>query len=281
MDFDYFSAFAIPFFFLRRLGMWQKKSSSWLYRFYGLLLHLAVMEQSSSRHTVFLYKTFMTGSVKDFSEVLNILFSMYGNIVKSVWFFLNLGKVSEMLKELARLLEFTSFGRSGQRPQLEAQIKGVLKVSKLYYASALSAILLTGISVLVRFKDRRLPFNTWLPYDYKLTDEIFWFTAIFQIVFALIGCAINFSFDIIPVVFIRLTSALLDELLMEIASIKNEDGLEKLQQCIECHIRIKKFIKDISRHLSFPFLLQTFCSTVILCTSAFLLTTVRKFKASC
>lgn len=276
MDFEYYSAFAIPFFFLKKLGMLQKRSSSWLYRLYGLFIHLTIIEITSYGHSIYLYQMFMAASVKDLSEVLSVLFLLYGVILKTVWFWMNLEKIEEMLHELAALLEFTSFGRLGKQPKLEARIRMITNVSKFYFSTAFSSIVLAGISINFRYQDRRMPYETRLLWDYKSSDEIYWFSVMFQMVISLIIAFVTFSFDIIPVVFIGLTSALLDELLTEIASIKDKDGLEKLQQCIECHIKIKKFTGEISRHLSFPFLIQTCSNTVILCTSAFLLTMASK-----
>lgn len=231
-----------------------------------------MIDQASFCHSVYLYKMFMAGSVKDLSEVLNTLFLLYGLILKTVWFIWNFDKVMELLHELVALIKLTSFGRYSKRTQLEAHISRVTNVSKFYFLSAFFAIGLAGTTIAFRYQDRRMPYETWLLWDYKSSDGIYWFTVIYQMIITFINGSLTFSFDIIPVMFIGFTSALLDDLLTEIASIKDEDGLEKLQRCIECHIRIKNFTSDISTHLSFPFLIQTCSNTVILCTSAFLLT---------
>lgn len=278
MSFDYFSGFKIPLILLKTLGIWQQRTSSRCYRLYGILLHLVFVEFFLFSHTVHAIGMFMNGSIKHLSAALTILFTWFSMTFKSYWIMTKITKLEEMMVNLKLLLEMSSFGTDGARPKLKAKIIRVTQISKMFYVSAFFVCSMAVVQSIICYKERNLLNETWFFVDHKQDAWIYWTLEIYQCLMSFYGVCLGVSFDIIPVIFMRFGSALLDEVSMEISSKskceREEEMLKNLEKCMECHIKTKSFIEDISKHLSFFFLLQALLSTVVLCTSAFLLTIV-------
>lgn len=285
MDFDYFSPFKVPRFLLKLLGMWQDKSSSWKYRVYGLVVHIVFDMYTVALQTWFIIDAVFAKNVRNISKSLNITCTLYSIEIKSVWLIVKLGELKKMFVTLDALITMSSFGRQTQRTVLQRKVKRMKIMAVIYYALTLLAVSATAFSGLVRFRERILPHDTRLLYDIKTNDLNYWLSMVFQFFASFIGSAINYSCDVIAVIFIGYAAAIIDELSTEVELImsgdEDEDNKEsssndvsRLYDCIECHVKIKEFVMDISRHLSFVILIQSLMSAVILCTSAFLLTNV-------
>lgn len=221
------------------------------------------------------------GSIQDFSDVLMLSATMLALILKTYMFVYNLSTLKVMLVELKDLVEFSAFGREGKKSRLEAHAAVFIRITKYFYGSAYLATTLALTMTFINHQSKILPYETWFIWNYKEIEGLFWAMSIYQFAMANYCSTINFSFDLIPVIFMSFIATLLKELSIELSLIGEEretNGVadsEKLRKCIDCHIRIKKLAKEVSENLSFPFIAQTILSTVILCTSAFLLTTVR------
>lgn len=240
-------------------------------------MHFTFMEMSTTFHTVNLLRTMKTGTVQDVSEILRLLFTLYSVQIKSFWFLAKLRKVFEIKETLKVFKDFSSFGRNDSRPSLETNLKNVIKITKIYYASAILTCIVSAVFPLFEYEKRRLPYETWLPWDYKNNDALFWVSTFHQYFMSLYGATLNCTFDILLVIFLRYISTMIEELSVDIESISrsgNRDALKQLEKCSEYHIRIKQLAAEVSTELTFAFFLQTFLSTVILCTSAYMLTSV-------
>lgn len=244
---DNLKAFNIPFFFVKKLGLWQDKNCSLTYRLYGVCLHLILMEFATVCHSVHIFSLFMNGTIEDVSDVLGLLFTLYAAVFKSVWFLIKLEKIQEMLEQLKFLINFSSFEQK-KRPKLKSQVNQIIKVSQYFYGSSFLVLSSATIASLIHHKEKALPFNSWYFFELKTTG-IYWAYFAYQFSTSLHGIAINYSLDIIPMVFMNFVSAILDELSEEIARCcddihlfdSKEKDYEKLQKCIECHISIWRF----------------------------------------
>lgn len=284
MELDYFSPFQLPIFLLKLIGLWQDNSSSWQYQVYGLILHLFFDTYSAAQQTWYIVHSVLSRNVTNVSKSLNITCTLYAIEVKSVWLILKLRKLKEMFETLDALIKMSSFGRQAQRTKLQKKAKKMKIMAIIYYVMTVLAVSASAISGLARFRERVLPHDTRLFYDIKKNDFNYWFSMVFQFFASFVGSAINYSCDVTAVIFIGYASAIVDELSTEVELIMNgeeEDNKEsssndvsRLYDCIECHVKSKEFVIDISRHLSFVILIQSLMSAVILCTSAFLLTNV-------
>ena len=229
-------------------------------------------------YTIHAISLFIEGSIHQLTETLTVLFTCYAMLVKTFWLISKIETIQNMLKTVKTLLENSSFGRVGTRPTLDAKILRLTKFSNIYYASSYLTVTVASLVSVVRYKERILPYETLAIWDYKKIDGWFWTLELYQFLFGLHGVSLGCSFDIMTVAFLGLTGKLLDELSMEIDFLKecknDEERLKKLEKCIKIHIEIKSFAKDITKHLSFFYFVQALMSTVILCTSVFILTSV-------
>lgn len=282
-SYDYISSFKIPLFLLKALGLWQQKDSSWYYRFYGRFMSFIFIELFVLFHTIHAVNNFINGSIHDLSKVISVLFTLYSTVLKSWWFSSKINKVHELLTDLKELLEFKSFGKTRRRPKLEAEIVHLTKVSNWFYILSFSSLLISFLMTLDILKDNQLFIETWFMFDYRTNNGLFWTIEITELFMILYSASLNTSIDIIFITFLGFVSAILDEISIEINSIeicvdeldKDDKKLEKLKACIQCHVKVKSIIADISKHLSFPFFVQALMSTVILCSAAFMLKSVR------
>jgi hypothetical protein len=55
----------------------------------------------------------------------------------------------------------------------------------------------------------------------------------------------------------------------------NEELREELKICVEYHMKIKNFVDEMSTNVSFSLFLQSTVSSIILCSSVAVLTTVK------
>lgn len=276
--------FKIPFFLTSKLGIWQDRSSSWGYRFYGLALHLLILQLTTFCQTVHTIRMLVNGSIDEFSDALRVLLILYAGILKSAWFIVKLKKIMGMHKTLKELMRFILNDKSFESSHFNAAATNVAKVSKIFYASAFFAITGAAIASCFHRNERLLQYETWFFWDHKTNEGIFWLLVALEYLSALYGSAVNCSLDLIPVIFISYTTAMLKELKMRIEDIKDqiveeryERQMKKLQECVELHMKIQGFASDISTNLMFGFVAQTFMSSIILCTSVFVLSTVASF----
>lgn len=216
-----------------------------------------------------------TGDVKEISDVLNVFLTVFGVVFKVIWFKRKLRKVEEMKLSIAEVLNFQA---TTKRIKLKASVKQITKVNKFFLCSAFVACSAAILQFCFTNSNKRLPYETWFYFDFKSNDTLLWCLAAYQYAVSIYGAFCNYSFDIIPIILICLATAAFEELSEAISSLpnqgKNFENSGKLEDCVKQHIKIKAFVKEISDQLSFFFLLQAFLSAVILCTSAFLLTTV-------
>lgn len=280
MKLDCSKPFNIPFVLLRTVGLWQNESSTWYYCLYGLFLLIFFMISFTTSHTIYLFKMIKSGSIKDVSEVLSVFLTVFGVVLKAIWFKVKLKKIKEMENTISKLLKFASLVK---KPKIEAKVVKMTKVIKFYFASAFIACTAAMVQFCFTHRNKRLPYETWFYWDFKTNDALFWSLAVYQYGMSVYGSICSCSFDIIPIIFISLTTVALEELAAEVLTIekcarvtksRKSDVSKKLKKCIEQHVKIKTFAKEISENLSLVFLLQALLSSVILCTAAFLLTTV-------
>lgn len=272
MDFDHLRAIKIPFAFIKKLGLWQDETSGLARRLNGIILHLVLIELATCCHSVHMIRLIMDGRIEDMLDVMSILFTVIAVVLKTIWLFTKTKKIKEMLEKLSLIVKFSSFGRV-ERPALSAMVKKVVKVEIFFYGSSFVVIILATISSLIHHKEKALPFNSWFFVDLE-KPVLYWSTFAYQFLTSFYGISVNYSLDLIPMIFMSFVSTIFEELSEEIEKNCDRDDFEQLQKCIECHILLKKLAKDVSKHLTFPFFAQASLSSIILCATTFSLTTV-------
>lgn len=276
MDFDYLSPFKIAIFFIKWFGLWLTPTATWQYRLYGIVLHLLLVELSTICLTIHMVNMFRVGSVQELSDVMSILFTLFSIILKTTFFLLKFEKIIEMLDRLENLLRVDLLGQSN--PHLEADIKRISEISKYYYGATLACVVTAEAVAIFNHNEKRLPYETWFFWDHRTSDLVYWSLVAFEGCTSFYESALNYSLDCILYFIMGLTAAKLRIFLRQLSEIdaSSYPGFDeiKLEKCVEAHISLKNFASDISKDLSSVLFLQTFMSSVILCTAAYIVTTV-------
>ena len=262
------------------LGLWQQKDSHWSYQIYGMALHLFLTDLFVLAHTGYMIDMFLKGSIFKLFDALTVLFTFYSLMLKCFWFMMKTEKIQDLMEQMELLKEMSSFDEVGKRrPTLEAQLRQVFNMCCKYYAAGW--LMCISGAVLPLFHNKRgLTYQTSILWDDQESEVAFWLLAVYQYLVSMYSTTIGCSVDLVLVVFMGFSSAIIDEISVEVDSIDGSDSksLKRLQNCMDCHIKTKDFINDVSKNISFLFFVQSFMSSLILCTSIFILTSVSFFK---
>ena len=279
-SFDYPPTLSLPKFLLKLFGVWQEKTSSWSYRIYGTIMHLALLELILFLDTLQAIDIFVNGSIIELSRKFATLSTFFSMTLKTYWFIANFEEIKKMTADLQELLEFSSFGKAGKKERLNTKICRFKKISYFYYSFSFVFALISLLEPLLHHGERCLPIDSLL--DYKNNHGLYSALYFYEFLISLYAISINCSLDIILICFMEFVSVTLQELSDEISSTLfcdvDQENLQKLQECIKCHIKINCLAKDISKYFSFIFFIQALSSSVILCTSTFMITTVHDWS---
>lgn len=276
---EFLSAFKVPLLFLKSVGLWKWKT--WKRLFFGLILHFVLVETIIVTHVVHSLILIKEQKTKELADTLSVLFTVIGVFLKTVWFLSNSRAVMEMLEDLQKLLDLTSFERNGQRPILQSRTLHIIKISKFYYGSALISTTSACLVALMRYRERVLPYETHLLYD--IDGHFAYFaTVAHQYLMACYGSMVNYSLDLVLVIFLNFLLVIIEELLQEIKLMEDSpdgDAHNKLKLCINCHVVIRQFAFKLAKNLTQVFFIQALLSSTILCTSIFYLSLVSEYFA--
>jgi hypothetical protein len=283
--------FAIPTKMLKLLGMWQEESSPRWYRIYGALMHLYILEHSCFCQTVYAIMMIQHRDYKEFIETLSILLSCYLTIFKSLIFVKSVKSIQKLTMKLRDLLKFSDFN-SKPRPRVEFYSTVITRISNFMYAFHFFICTLSILLPLIG-KNKRLPFKTWVYFDYEKSDFSFMAIMVMESFISLLTTVINNSLDVYPVIFMCYAIAMLKELSIHFREVKCDDNKMKipmkirrtnvnkpqtkiidLKTCVDLHVKLKDFCADISSTYALHFMVQGFFSTLLLCSSTFHLTKV-------
>lgn len=243
---------------MHKAGLYQEKESSWFYRVYGIFLHV-LFSIETVNHCIYVYRAFETVDIKNFATALSMTLTLYSVSFKSLWFFANLSKIKRVLVDLLNLCNEDH--QSGNL-KLRRRVVNVTRVVKVYFGSAFIAISVAiGLSVL-HSRSRVMPYESSTFLDYKSNVTAYWIMIFYQTVISVYGVVVNYSADLFPVIFMAFAIGLLEDLSddMETVCLKSEgshdlepngiDFDEKLRECIDHHVKIRKLVEDISNHFS-------------------------------
>lgn len=133
------------------------------------------------------------------------------------------------------------------------------------------------------------------------TELKYYTAATYNVIDSIIGCSINVTLDGLPVIFMSCAVAMVNGLSRRIEKIGQEikvTALKKVDQrrphakklvqtvdkeklhfkelvrCVEIHLKLKEFTREIEDHFSTIILVQGLMSSVIFCTTMYLLSSV-------
>lgn len=280
-NFDPFKPIKFPIKILKVLGMYQKSNSSWLYRFYGFLMHFVAVELYFVWQWVYL--VWMIDNVEELSDLLSLLITHFGMFFKLINFMYKIEKFEALLRMFDELFKFSASEDDRERTKLRKQTKSVQNLFKAFWMSGLFAVSSAACLPFFYSKEHRLPYNMWFPVDYKKSRNWFYALTLYQISQGYSFCCVVVSLDMLPVFFMSAANGLLEELSERLERIgsdrennpKNDQkDLNELLKCIEIHLKIKHFTKATGEMFSTTILIQGLLSSILLCSTAFSLSLV-------
>lgn len=280
MDTELFRPFKLMFRVFKTLGMWQDGNQSWTYFFVGFFYHFVWIGFYLAYAVIF---TFFTENLEDFAEIFGMAATYAAMMFKWINFFYKLKSVKKSVETLIRLLEFSADERWKSRDEIKSQVAFGYKVYKAFWFTAWTSCISAAF---VPFVTHQLPYRFWFPFDTKNSEIGFWTAAFFLIFSSFVTSTIDIALDTLPVFFMSFAIGIINEFsdrLNEIGKVKekvennsNEKKFhnKELVKCIEIHQKIREFVGEIHENFSTVILLQGLMSSLILCTSAFTMSTV-------
>ncbi|CAO1308353.1 unnamed protein product [Diamesa tonsa] len=292
----------LPIKIIKLSGLWQDENSSWIYRLYGLVVHLICIDLYVFMQIIYLI--YMFEDVNDFSHVLGGVVIYIVIILKTSNFLYELKQIKMLIVMMENLIKFTENGDK-QRPLLQKQVLRDHKVFKIFLANCVVSAWLAIIVIIVYHHEHRLPYKTWAPVDYHNNKNWYWVLAVYQILGPTCGACIVATLDMLPVFFICVATGLIKELCQRISSIGTkeiklimepptnlrtkllllskqrlieEEHLKELLNCIEIHKEIKKFALKSGEIFSTMIFAQGVSSSINMCTAAFQLSLISPIK---
>ncbi|CAO1433671.1 unnamed protein product [Diamesa serratosioi] len=292
--FDPMTIFNVPKKYMKLMGMWQEKSSSKWYKFYGIVMHLINIDLYLAMQ--FAYLIIKLEDVKELSDVLSVIFSYIALLLKSLNFMYQLEDIKSLIKTLNELIKYSGADETFKtRSKMIQQTKSVQRVFNLFWFFCILTCIVSGFIPFFQTKviNTKFPNKLWLPFDYSTDSYWYWTLTYYQILNSLIYSGVLVALDVLPVVFMSFAASLVDELALRITKIGNEAiccntttkrsikiiqqkrheaNKEELRRCIESHLKIKEFVGKTGNIFSTMIIIQGLMSSIILCTCAFQLT---------
>jgi len=274
MDSKFFITLEILFKILKISGMWIDKSATKANFIFGLLMHLFGIDL----YLLFqlLYISEIT-TVLEFSDHFGIMF-----IYVLIWFrsFFIMFRTQEIIAlkiELEELIAFCENTKIPLRSKLQARTDQILKVLKncLILMVFICAMETLGLMLnVINGPPYILRPILWFPFDYENSLFCFGCLGTYQVASVALYGSVNLANDIMPSFFFNTTAGLLEELNDRIEMLKENGNMRELEKCIEIHIKIRNFVTNAEKFYSPIFFIHGLLLLIILCTTAFSLSTV-------
>lgn len=280
-EFDYLYPLRTPFKIFKISGLWQDEKASTLYKFYGLFHIVIGIGSFTLCQLIYFIKA---KSVLEASDVLSILFTYIGVMIKAITFVVKMQSIFEEIGDYKKLI--ASFEAMDKLPlvYLKARLSQANIIFRLLWGSCLVTTIFGGIYPFVAFfvyskPPYRIAYKMWAPFEIENSVPGFLSVATLELLNSNFYCGVVSSVVVLPVFFFNAAAGLIEELSVRLSNIENEaltedDATKRLIECIEIHINIKSFIGKAERIFSPMMFAEASCSLVIFCTTSFLLSKV-------
>lgn len=283
--------FFLPFKVMKVFGMSQDRDSSWFYRVYGFVIHFAFIDLFTLFHVIYF---FHFDTLQELSDCAGTFLTNFGQVLKTLNWMMKLKSIKKLVDSLEQLVSFSDHSGNKDRKQLTNFLKQGRFVYKVVFISAVTSCLFAGLVPLLNKKNHKLAYRMYFPYlDYTNNEEIFVLLAIYQMSPVFI-CAVTLSVDCIPVFIICFATGMIEELSDRMREIgkkisvweisenprmiqntQNEETIMmELLKCVEIHLKIKELIVGVQSNFSGVIMVQGISSSIIFCTTAFMLSLV-------
>ena len=267
---------------LKFLGLWKIERSRITLIFFSFCLHAVLIEFFILLQVIFLLEK---DSFKDISAVIVVLPTCIAILVKSKKFIFNSYLIEDMFESIQEILVLNKASE-----EFAARSRKIEKLFKIYFLFSMVACCFVILGPITTHK---LPYQIWFPFTYEDNTFIFWLAAIHQVIISFYLTSIDLVFYTFPLIFIIYIFGMFEQLAMTVETLKrnktlNADGsINKADQMncsqefikiITCHQKVLELTKNFESFFSICLFCSGLQSTIVICTSSFLLTEVRYIK---
>lgn len=250
---------------LKVFGWWHDGKQSWTYFVLGHLANFFLLWLLLVTQVVYIVKL---TSIDEFVDYLSLFLTLIAVVTKAIYFLLKIKKIAKAVDDFEEILKFSEHPSFPNREAIRKKTKQIYNIFLIFWTSAL-------LSCFKQFIDLIRTHTTTFKFGYNYVEGEsntgFWITSSYMAVNSFTTTSVDIVFDLMPVIFMGYAIGLIEELVDVIAAIKTNEDLVK---CVQVHVKIKKFVKDIENNFATPILIQGCISSIIFCLCAFLLTTV-------
>ena len=291
--------FYIPFKVLKVLGIWQQKSSTWIYRIYGFLLHFLFIDLFALLMVLYL---FHFEDFEGLADCLSITFTMLAGILKTCNFMYKLGSILTLVNSLDELIRLSEWKGNKNHTRINKRVEQGKLAYKIFCSMVVTTCTFGAFVPVFNWRERLLAYRMYFPMiDYKNNGYTFIAVGIYQLGPIFTG-PLDITLDMLPVFFMCYAVGLIEELSDRLENIgcqkedeklKKEESLQlhakqtslaedltELHKCIELHLQIKKFIADTENYFATIILVQGVMSSIILCTTVVMMLMVSSIIVS-
>jgi hypothetical protein len=272
--------------YLKFCGFWPTKSSTTAYFCYGVFVHFVLVDCLIVLQVLYLLKS---KTFDDLTQVISITATDLLMFLKLANFLLKVEKVEELFKKIKE-----ANGEFGEGKELK-NMKFIDKICRSIWLQTFTISLLT--STMTPLTTSELSTKLWYPFNFENGGIVFWAIASYQIVNMCVFSGIDVILELLPTIFLGAVLDLLEQLTAKIEklsenempdvagssgnAIKAKKTSEKLKNCVEFHLKILQIVKNVEEIFSPVLLAHAVTTCLILCTSAYKLSTVSLYTSPC
>lgn len=256
---------------LKKFALWRDKNDSRSFKLRGILSVTFCLS-----FNIILPIFNFHNSKKFHEDAMSSLFILSSPTLKVIIFYVRMNEMAKLLNNMEELLHFTESKSNVKREELRKHVRFMSRMLKIFLGTILFAIIK---DLSIPFFDKRLPYKTWIPYNHPISDvTLLWFLSTLQILIFFVATLIMISIEMFPIFCMGTASKLLEELsnrlkLLSESQTQDEENYKELVQCVEVHLRIIAFVKDIEKNFSTMFFIQGFMSAAYICLTMYMLST--------
>jgi hypothetical protein len=204
--------FALQAKFLKLLGFWQTKSSTWAYFCYGVIVHFVFFECLVASQIMFLVKS---KNLVDLTMVVSLAVTNLLMILRTLNFMTKVEKVEELFKTIEKVNQEFGKGR---------ELRNMKFIDKIGRFIWLEMFVLSFSSILALIMNNELAVKLWYPFEFEIGGLAFWIIAVLQTVLVCTVSGADTNVEILPTILIGGILDLTKKLAEDIESLTTVDN---------------------------------------------------------
>lgn len=206
----------------------------------------------------------VNGTNLEFITSLAILFSLIFVSYKVMFFRLRRSQIFCIASDIEKLMKC-----SQSNVQAIQWDKRVVRDFYIYLSSIYFAIISTVFVAIISFKDKKLGYNIWVPFDYSESDLQLICSSVFATLLAIHNMTLAYTIDFYVISLLGVMKGCILDFIKEI-----DDGTQNLQSVIENLSNVQQLMRKVNEEIAYMFLPQVVLMSIILCFGSYGLTLV-------